>query len=316
MSACSIVVETEPLTSFWTEYYPETMPGRFSSPVPLPSSRLAVKTRSLEAWAQTATSLHCTVWQSEKRASTTVSASKTDPKSAAIPSLAAAGELFQTWWRTTRNIAIYDNIDTGCSKESMAVCVFADITQCTDMYPARTKRVVVVVTSIPRFGLDVNEVMCSAMNASKTPIASKESCRFRVQSLPLVQSFHMPISAWWFASAFIHPAMIPQWIRSPQKRNPSPSTVPAPSCLRWVFCPKKAKRRKILPSRISGKVRLHSLIHCRVREMHVVRRGRLQPHNRNHQLQSWFALVPHIPFDTSISILLHSTLAAESWISS
>lgn len=78
----------------------------------------------------------------------------------------------------------------------MAVCVFADITQCTDMYPARTKRVVVVVTSILRFGLEVNEVSCSAMNASKTPIASKESCRFRVQSLPLVQSFHMPISAW------------------------------------------------------------------------------------------------------------------------
>ena len=73
------------------------MPERFSSPVPLPSSRLAVKTHSLEEWAQTATSLHCTVWQSEKRASTTVSASKTDPKSAAIPSLAAAGELFQTW---------------------------------------------------------------------------------------------------------------------------------------------------------------------------------------------------------------------------
>lgn len=78
----------------------------------------------------------------------------------------------------------------------MAVCVFADIIQCTDMYPARTKRVVVVVTSTPRFGLDVNEVICSAMNVSKTPITSKESCRFRVHSLPLVQSFHMPISAW------------------------------------------------------------------------------------------------------------------------
>lgn len=78
----------------------------------------------------------------------------------------------------------------------MAVCVFADITQCTDMYPARTKRVAVVVTSILRFGLEVNEVMRSATNASKTPTTSKESCRFRVHSLSLVQSFHMPISAW------------------------------------------------------------------------------------------------------------------------
>ena len=60
----------------------------------------------------------------------------------------------------------------------MAVCVFADIIQCTDMYPARTKRVVVVVTSTPRFGLDVNEVICSAMNASKTPIAKKKAVVF------------------------------------------------------------------------------------------------------------------------------------------
>lgn len=106
----------------------------------------------------------------------------------------------------------------------------------------------------------------------------------------------MPISAWWFASVFILPVMILWSIRSQERHNPSQSIAPVPSFLRLAFCPKKAKYRKTRPFRISGKVRLYPRIYVRVREMHVVRRRRLQSHDRNYQLQSWFSLVPHILF--------------------
>ena len=95
--SCFRVVETERSTSFLTESYPEMMPERFYSPAPLPSFQREVKTHSLAEWAQTAISPHCTAWLSEKRVSTTVSASKTGPKSAAIPSRAVAGESSPTW---------------------------------------------------------------------------------------------------------------------------------------------------------------------------------------------------------------------------
>ena len=95
--SCFRVVEMERSTSFLTGSYPEMMPGRFYSPAPLLSFRREVKTRSLAEWAQTAISPHCTAWLSERRVSTTASASKTGPKSAGIPSRVAAGESSPTW---------------------------------------------------------------------------------------------------------------------------------------------------------------------------------------------------------------------------